>query len=533
MSAFLSSWREQVFAVLETNSPVYYVKLSSLTLLVITACLFIAKCVELVRRRWQAESDLSAFPTPPRHWLFGHIGLGNSSEEKFIVQETTLNGPYSPARVNWIGPFIAGVVCIHPSTVRCVLSTTEPKDEVMYGIIRTWLGDGLLVSKGKKWFRNRRLLTPGFHFDILKPYVKIFNQCALDLVDKWSAICKSSDSQDVPVEMFEHISLMTLDSLLKCIFSQDSHCQTQIKDIPYIEGVYTLSSLIVERIRFPPFYSDFIYQLSPSGRRFYKALKVVHRYSWKVIQERKAALVQEDGKTVNRKYVDFLDILLKARDEDNNGLTEQEIKDEVDTFLFEGHDTTASGISWCLYNLAKHPEHQDRCRQEVNDLLAGKDSQEIEWDDLNELRYLTLCIKESLRLNPPVPAISRLLTSPLTFPDGRTVPAGYRVTIQINNLHHNQLVWDDPCEYRPERFTPENTKGRSPYAYVPFAAGPRNCIGQNFAMNEMKVTIATILHHFQIDLDHQKPAPNRFISLVLRSKTGINLRITPCKSTCM
>ncbi|XP_077994543.1 leukotriene-B4 omega-hydroxylase 3-like [Glandiceps talaboti] len=411
-------------------------------------------------------------------------------------------------------------------TMQSILKYLEPKDEIFYGFLRPWLGDGLLLSRGKKWFRNRRLLTPGFHFDILKPYVTVFDECATQLVNKWRSKFKSVDSDVINLEMFEHISLMTLDSLLKCIFSQDSHCQTKMQ-FPYTQGVYRLAELIVERALFPPYYNDFVYSISPSGYKFRKALKVVHEYAWGVIHDRKATLQQESkgSKKSTRKYIDFLDILLKAQDEDGNGLTDQEIKDEVDTFMFEGHDTTASGISWCLYNLANNPQHQQKCREEVNDLFAKKGNLEIEWDDLGSLQYLTLCIKESMRVNTPVPGIGRVLTSPLTLPDGRTIPAGSGAV--INSLHHNELVWDDPYDFKPERFTPENSKDRSPYAYLPFSAGPRNCIGQNFAMNEMKVCIAKILYNFELHVD-KNAKPKRAVGLILHSTNGIHLRVKPC-----
>ncbi|XP_070552302.1 cytochrome P450 4F12-like [Ptychodera flava] len=506
---------------------VHFLKLTTVT---VTLLFIVSTFARLFKQRWRNERDLAQFPSPRRHWLWGHLHLiGKMDDAAFEMIAGDLNAPYSPARASWMGPFVATLLLNHPSSVQALLKTTEPKDELFYGFLRPWLGDGLLLSKGVKWHRNRRLLTPGFHFDILKPYMNVFNQCVSTLVDKWSSLCKSSKSNTVTLEMFEHISLMTLDSLLKCIFSQESHCQT-VKQYPYIQAVYQIADLMVKREAFPPYHNDVIYYLSPSGYKMRKALTIVHNYSWKVIQERKSTLASErngrKGKDSVRKYMDFLDILLYAKDDDGNGLTDQEIRDEVDTFMFEGHDTTASGLSWCLYNLAKNPEHQQRCRDEVNELFAKKDNKEIEWDDLACLSYLTLCIKESLRLSPPVPFIGRILKSPLTLPDGRTIPTGSRCTVNIFGLHHSELVWEKPDVFDPTRFTPENSKDRSPYAYVPFAAGPRNCIGQNFAMNEMKVTMASLLHSFVFSVDESSP-PNRSMGLVLRSLNGIHLNVSP------
>ncbi|XP_077994508.1 cytochrome P450 4F4-like [Glandiceps talaboti] len=348
------------------------------------------------------------------------------------------------------------------------------------------------------------------------------------MLSKWDALCQKNGESSCEVEIFEHVSLMTLDSLLKCIFSQESNCQVDKNQHPYIRGVYALSYLAMTRARFVPYHNDVIFHMSRMGYRFRKAVKSVHDYSKRVIQERKVTLRKEEvNKTKSfRKYIDFLDILLSAKDEGGEGLSDQEIQDEVDTFMFEGHDTTASGISWILYNLAINPEHQEKCRQEADRILTGKDNKQIEWDDLGSLSYTTLCIKESMRIRPPVPIVARRLTSHLTLPEVGVIPPGTTVIVSIMSLHHNAHVWPEPETFDPLRFLPENTKDRSPYAYVPFSAGPRNCIGQNFAMNEMKVAIAMVLHRFELFPVMDK-LPERTNNLVLRSINGIHLRITP------
>ncbi|XP_070549952.1 ultra-long-chain fatty acid omega-hydroxylase-like [Ptychodera flava] len=479
----------------------------------------VVSLMRLVNQRRRSEKAFEAFFSIKRHPLLGNLDQFTNDEEGFQHGEEVLKD-VEYATQFWNGPFVCCLICFHPATVKAILSTQEPKDELTYGMVKPWLGDGLLLSKGSKWFRNRRLLTPGFHFDILKPYVQVFNECTHTMLDKWAKICDKGS-----LEMFEHVSLLTLDSLLKCIFSQDSHCQIMTEQHPYIKAVYQLTKMIDDRARFPPFYSDLIYHLSYSGYKWRKNTKIVHQYSKNVIEQRKEALRGEKGKRIDnsRKYIDFLDILLAAKDEDGKGLTDQEIRDEVDTFMFEGHDTTASGISWCLYNLAKNPEHQQKCREEIDEVLSGKEEDVIDWDDISKLNYLTLCIKESMRVHPPVPFIGRRLTKPLNVSElGVTIPAGEWIGVSFMALHTNRFVWDDPEKFDPLRFTAENSQIRSPYAYVPFSAGPRNCIGQNFAMNEMRVAVALILRRFELSLDESVPA-RRVTSLVMRAENGLRL----------
>ncbi|XP_035682671.1 cytochrome P450 4F2-like [Branchiostoma floridae] len=226
------------------------------------------------------------------------------------------------------------------------------------------------------------------------------------------------------------------------------------------------------------------------------------------------------------RYLDFLDILLTARDPDREGLTDDEIRAEVDTFLFEGHDTTASGISWSLYCLAKHPGHQDRVREEVDIVLTGKDDEELTWQDVSKLKYLAMCVKEAMRLYPPVPIVSRRTTRDFDLM-GHRLPAGATLNINTWCLHHNRAVWgEDFMEYKPDMFSSENMKKMDAYAFIPFSAGPRNCIGQNFALNEEKVVIARILHRYKVELvpDHHV-AP--VLELVTRAVNGIKVKFIP------
>ena len=229
--------------------------------------------------------------------------------------------------------------------------------------------------------------------------------------------------------------------------------------------------------------------------------------------------------TKRGRYVDFLDILLLAKDEDGNGLSSKEILDEVETFLFAGHDTTSSGISWILYNLARHPEIQAKVQKEVDTVLEKRENNRIQWDDVSELPYLTRCIKESLRLHPALPIIGREIKHPLQI-DDKLVPVGTHLDVNIWNLHHNPEVWEEPMKYDPDRFLPEKMAKMDSHAFMPFSAGPRNCIGQVFAMNEMKTTTARILREFDLSVDTSVEV-KMWPSAVLRAKNGIHLFFKP------
>ncbi|XP_067829299.1 cytochrome P450 4F3 isoform X2 [Heptranchias perlo] len=486
------------------------------------------RALSLLRRFRQNSKKLECFASPPRRsWLMGHLGMIRSSEEGLnLVNEIVKHNVY--CCVTWFGPIYPIVRLFHPTYIKCVLLASAPiapKDELFYGFLKPWLGEGLLVSKGKRWARHRRLLTPAFHFHILKPYIKIFNQSTSILHDKWYRLISEGA---LSLEMFEHVSLMTLDSLLKCTFSYDSNCQ--LKSTDYIAAIYELSTLVVKRERYLPYHIDFIYKLTSSGKRFERACNLVHAYSLDVVQRRQEILKEQGAEawlqSKRGKVMDFLDILLLSKDEDGNGLTDEEIQSEADTFMFEGHDTTASGISWVLYNLARHPEYQRKCREEIEQLIKEKGMAELEWDDLSQMPFTTMCIKESLRLHPPVTTIARCCTEDIKLPDARVIPKGNICLISIYGTHHNPAVWSDPEVYDPYRFDVTNSDKRAPHSYVPFSAGPRNCIGQNFALSEMKVVVARTLYRFQLALDESQEV-RRKPELILRTEKGIWLKLEP------
>nr|XP_056706797.1 ultra-long-chain fatty acid omega-hydroxylase [Euleptes europaea] len=474
---------------------------------------------------------LRCFPQPPRYnWLLGHLGMVLPSEEG-MVQVSQLVSTFPQAFVTWIGPFLPILSLVHPDYIKPIATASvdvAPKDELFYGFLKPWLGDGLLLSSGKKWGRHRRMLTPAFHFDILKPYLKIFNRSTNIMHDKWRKLTTGGAAS---MDMFEQISLMTLDSLQKCVFSYDSNCQEKSSD--YIAAILELSSLVVNRHQRLLYHFDRFYYLTVEGRRFRRACDIVHSFTADVVQRRRVALSQmgQDAWLCSRqgKTMDFIDVLLLAKDEKGCHLSDEDIAAEAETFMFEGHDTTASGLSWVLYNLARHPEYQDQCREEILDLLQGREMEEIEWEDLSQMPFTTMCIKESLRLHPPVTVVSRRCTKDVKLPDGRVIPKGTICLISIYGTHHNPAVWPQPEVYNPYRFDPGTSQTQLPLSFVPFSAGPRNCIGQNFAMSELKAALVLTLLRFRVWLDESQPV-RRKPELILRAENGLWLQVEPLQA---
>ncbi|XP_066481121.1 cytochrome P450 4B1-like [Tiliqua scincoides] len=479
----------------------------------------ILTAIQLYRRRQNVVKVLSCFPEPPSHWLYGHVKMLKPEEEFLNVAAWTEKYPH--CHQIWFGCFLGFLLINHPEYAKAVYSRGDSKSLTMYNLIIPWIGMGLLTLNGPKWRQHRKLLTPGFHYEILKPYLDLMVESVKVMLDKWEKLVPKGTISSL--ELYEPVSLMTLDSIMKCAFSYHSNCQTD-RDNKYINTVLDLTYLAYQRLKTPLYHSDLIYWCSPQGRQFRKACRLAHNHTDNVIRERKESLKneQELEKILKKRRLDFLDILLCAKDEHGTPLSDEDLRAEVDTFMFEGHDTTASGISWLLYCMAQNPEHQQRCREEIKELLEEK--MNIQWDDLGKMTYCTMCIKESLRLYPSVPYISRELNAPVTFADGRSLPKGCIAALNIYGLHRNPEIWDNPEVFNPLRFSPENSRGRHPYAFLPFAAGPRNCIGQQFAMNELKVALALILLWFELFPEPSKP-PIPSPQMVIRSINGIHVKL--------
>uniref|UniRef100_A0A670IIC5 Cytochrome P450 family 4 subfamily B member 1 n=1 Tax=Podarcis muralis TaxID=64176 RepID=A0A670IIC5_PODMU len=427
-------------------------KTASLTFQIVQLCAgfclvyVVIKSTQLYFKRQKLLKTLEGFPGPPSHWLYGNIHQVSKKIQYMCWAEKF---PYAFPR--WFGGFVPAVVITHPDYAKTLFSRNGNL------LLFVPIGRGLLVLNGPKWHQQRRLLTPAFHYDILKPYVAQIADSVKVMLDKWEKLIAEDPTKSL--EMFDHVSLMTLDSIMKCAFSYKSSCQTDKEQDYYVNAVQDMTLLVFQRVTSAFLRNQLIYSCTLSGRRFKEACSLAHHHTEKVIAERKESLKNEREleKIQKKRRLDFLDILLCAKDENGVGLSDEDLRAEVDTFMFAGHDTTASGISWILHSMAQHPEHQQKCREEIKDILG--DREDIHWDDLGKMTYTTMCIKESLRLNSPVPVVSRQLSKPITFFDGRTLPEGLHIFFKSEVLFF--IPFYSLKHSRPTIFqNPESLKSR-------------------------------------------------------------------------
>ncbi|XP_070683845.1 cytochrome P450 4V8 [Pempheris klunzingeri] len=437
------------------------------------------------------------------------------------IEEYTQQFADAPLLKIWVGT-IPFVVLFHAETVETILTNPIHMDKAhAYNFLHPWLGTGLLTSTGRKWRQRRKMLTPTFHFSILTDFLEVMNEQAEILVEKLEKHAGKG-----AFNCYDCVTLCALDIICETAMGKKIYAQSDA-DSEYVKSVYRMSDIISRRQRTPWVWPDFLYKYFGEGWEHDKTLKILHSFTYKVINERVENISSiesdDDSDQIMKKRRAFLDMLLMATDEDGNRMSHEDIQEEVDTFMFRGHDTTAASMNWTLHLLGSHPEVLSKVQQELQEVFGTSD-RPVNTEDLKKLKYLECVIKEALRLFPSVPFFARSLGEDCHI-NGFLVPKGANAIVITYALHRDPRYFPEPEEFRPERFLPEKSVGRPPYAYIPFSAGLRNCIGQRFALMEEKVVLAYVLRHFNIEACQKREELRPLGELILRPEKGIWIKL--------
>lgn len=492
--------------------------------------------------KWENSSyvrTIDLIPGPPKLPLFGNA-LSIPLDTHGWLQKVSVEWPkkYDHFYRGWFG--FKGYIDIScPLLVEEILSSQKFIDKGSdYDMLMPWLGEGLLTASGNKWRKRRRLLTPAFHFQILDNFFDTFNKSANILCQQLGASQSDDSLIGKEIDVFPYLKRCTLDIICEAAMGIKVNAQQQ--DSEYLYAVQRFSTVLFEYfISIWSLLPRWMYFMTKKGKEYQKYLKIIHDFTSKVIRDRKKEMELEEAAKESkdeqeaaresefepRKRRAFLDLMLIAAKEVN--LTDTDIRNEVDTFMFEGHDTTACAAVWFLYCMATHPDRQELVRKELDDVF-GDSQRPCTIEDATKLKYLECCIKETLRLYPSVPHIKRLNTEDFVLSNGYKIPAGASYSIHIYALHRNDQLFPDPLAFNPERFQLDQSAGRHAFAFVPFSAGPRNCIGQRFAMYEEKVIFSTLLRRFRFTYDTAKHGPALpCADMLLKPHHEMPLKITP------
>lgn len=280
----------------------------------------------------------------------------------------------------------------------------------------------------------------------------------------------------------------------------------------------------------PWYWNDTIFYLTPTGRQFKKDLEIINGFTDLVINKKKMDFIKNRNgfhkkidlneniysNNSSKNRLAFLDILMDTHFTHPNYLSELEMRWEVNTFMFAGEDTISSAITFTLYLIGLHQHVQEKVYQEISDVHKSED--DISMNSLKEMKYLEWVIKESLRLYPPAPNVFRKLTTDLNT-GSYLIPRGATFFMSIYHIHRDPDEYSDPESFIPERWA----TNPSFYSFIPFSAGPRNCIGQKFAMLELKTVLAYIIKKYKFTSLVPRNEMKLGIEIVLRPKTDVKM----------
>ncbi len=397
------------------------------------------------------------------------------------------------------------VVINHPDFIRQVLQenyNNYDKDVFVFRLLRPIMGSGLVTNVGGEgWLRQRRLMQPAFHRQRVANLGKLMTDLTLERLQCWESPATEGQSINVAEEMMH----LTLQIVSRSLLSVDISDQSDVFGNAFAETNRVLSGFA--RFPFPPLNFP-----TPSHLRLWGAIRRMDKIASSIIQHRRQT---------NEDLGDLLSLLVAAIDEETGeGMSDQQLRDEVMTILLAGHETSASTLAWVWSLLSLHPDVEHRLHSELDSVLAGRVPTT---DDLSLLPYARMVVEETVRLYPPTWQLMRRACKEDVI-GGYRIPAGTTLFWSQYLLHRHPAFWSDPERFDPDRFLDEHVAERDRFAYAPFGGGPRMCIGSSFAMTEILLILAIIAQKYRLVLDPQQHV-EPIARLALRPKNGVFVRL--------
>lgn len=442
---------------------------------------------------------------PGGRGLLGHLPDIRKDSLAFFEEAMRTSGPVPRLRLLHKTAHLA---CTPSSVKRVLVDNPKNYDKSTPGFrtLRLVFGNGLFVSDGEFWKKQRRLLQPAFHRDVLKSFVETMWNEAEALGATWEQA--STKTRDITQDM----STVTMQIVAKCILSSnvtsDVALVTQNIDTFAEQFRWRTRQLVKIPLSVP----------TPANRALEAANRGFDDIVYRMLAERRA----KDAAGSSREHRDLLDLLMGARDEvTGEAMSDRQIRDEVITFFLAGHETTALALGWTLSLLSLHPEITKRVVAEIETALPNGTTPTME--TLAKLELTGRVFKEALRLYPPAFTFGRMPLGGDAL-DGCNIEPGEIVFVSPYAVHHNPDIWENPRAFDPDRFLPDAEAKRPKCAYIPFGAGPRICIGLAFAHMEAQLVLASLLRRHRIVLANRLPVPEP--SVTLRPRDGFQMVVS-------
>ena len=439
--------------------------------------------------------ELNTLPTLPGDPFFGSLRDARRDPILLFERVARLGGDLATLR---FGPY-RYLVAHGPEPVRHVLveNARAYRKSPSYRGLRMILGNGLITSEGEFWKRQRKLAQPAFHRERLASLADAMVADTADLLAEWRR------EGDRGFDLHGAMMHLTLRIVGHALFSTDVQGDAGAVGAAFAVALERANEEAVSLVHLPTWLP------LPRNARFHRAMKTLDALVHRIIAERRAVPEEQHPR-------DLLTMLMSARDDDGAGMSDAQLRDEVMSIVGAGHETTANALAWTFHVLGDHPAAAARIAAEAQ---AAFGDRAPTMEDCRALPFTKRVVEESMRLYPPVWGLERIAAEDDVVA-GVRVPAGTLVGVFPWCIHRDPRWWPDPERFDPERFLPEAVEARPRYAYLPFGAGPRVCIGNSFALMEAQLVLAMIGREF-----HLERAPwHRVVldaSVTLRPKGGL------------
>jgi len=440
-------------------------------------------------------SELARPPGPSGRPLVGNLIELVSDPLEFLTRCAHEYGDIARYRVVQVTSFLLN----HPDYIKYVL--VDNRRNFVKGRVlranRLLLGNGLTTSEGDFWLQQRRLVQPAFHHQRVEAYGRIMVDYAERLIANW----RNDDVCDIHLEM----NRLAQEIAAKTLFDADIADEAE-----EISHAFKICLEQFQRRSRTAFLIPTTFP-TPDNLRLRRAVQSLDEIIYRMIRERRAR-PDDCG--------DLLSILLQANAADGGSMSDRQLRDEVMTLFLAGHDPIGAALAWTWYLLAQHPLVEEKLTAELSAALAGR-APSVE--DLPQLRYTEMVMKEVLRLYPPVWSLVRTAVQDCEI-GGYRVRAGNSVALSQWVMHRDARYFDSPHEFKPERWAAENIRSLPKFAYFPFGGGPRSCVGESFAMMELCLIVAMIASRFHFTLVSEQ-AVELLPSIILHPKEEIRVQL--------
>jgi len=408
--------------------------------------------------------------------------------------------------------FADGIVLSKPEYAKHILQKYHKnyyKSKIQSELLAEFIGNGLLTSNGDYWLKQRRLIQPGFHRKKLNAITNLM----VDEIERFITKLQNMTSQKDTINIHPLMTEITFNIIAKSIFSE----RLANEDFEQLRNtVDCIQDYFIKCLRLP-----FL--------RWFFNLSGIHKKKMNIIEKSNKIITNEieKRKTENIEKEDLLDMLINSKyQETNEGMSTEQIMDEVNIIFSAGHETSANALSWCFYLLTKNKTIFEKVRNESFEILNNIDENKPTFEKANQLKYTKQVINEVMRMYPPVWIIDRRTIEEDEI-DGYKIPKNHIVFAHVYSLHYDKRFWNNPEEFNPDRFNENNRKEINNFQFFPFGSGPRMCVGNNFAMMEMQLVVAMLAQKFDFNYKENKQ-PEIKALITLQPRYGINLEIVKC-----